>query len=74
MGDLPRLESEASHTRLTPARRLVQSCPPELGQEIAVTGSVARGVADEHSDVEINLCVDAMPEVERRLPGGEPGL
>jgi len=36
-----------------------------LGQEIAVTGSVARGVADEHSDVEINLWVGAMPEVEQ---------
>jgi len=39
-------------------------CFNDLGREIAVTGSVARGVADEYSDVELNLWVDVLPAAE----------
>jgi predicted nucleotidyltransferase len=37
------------------ARRIVDSLPPEVVQEAAVTGSVSRGVADELSDIEMLL-------------------
>lgn len=53
-----------NQVRLDFARRLVVSCPPSLGREIAITGSVARGVADKHSDIELNLWVDSLPETE----------
>jgi hypothetical protein len=49
------------------AERLAESCPLELGDEIAVTGSVALGVADETSDIELNLWCDALPTVEQRV-------
>ncbi len=40
------------------AEKLAESCPPELGQAIIVTGEVARGVADRYSDVEMRFLVD----------------
>lgn len=46
------------------ARRLADVCPVELGADIAITGSVARGLADRHSDIEV-ICWN--PE----LPAGE---
>jgi len=51
----------ASESRLRVARHLVERCPADLGDEIAVTGSVARGVADDHSDVELNLWIAEPP-------------
>jgi hypothetical protein len=51
-----------SGRRLEAARRLVATAPAALAREAAVTGSAARGVADLHSDVELNLWVDALPE------------
>jgi hypothetical protein len=50
---------------LTLARRLARECPDDLGLEIAVTGSVGAGLADEHSDLELLLLVDELPTVER---------
>jgi len=41
---------------------LVEACPFDLGYEIAVTGSAARGMADEFSDVEINVWGDRVPD------------
>src|SRR5690242_4479993 len=41
------------------AAKLADACPPELGQAILITGSVARGVADRYSDVEMRFLVDA---------------
>lgn len=57
--------TEASRVRLDLARRLIECCPPALGREIAVTGSAARGVADEYSDVELNLWAGAPPEADQ---------
>lgn len=54
--------TDASRVRLALARTLVTKCPAGVGSEVAVTGSVARGVADEYSDVELNLWVETMPE------------
>jgi hypothetical protein len=45
------------------AEKLARSCPPELGQAILVTGSVARGVADNHSDVEMRFLVDEIQPI-----------
>jgi hypothetical protein len=46
------------------ARRLAEECPPELGREIAATGSVGAGLADGYSDVELLFLVDERPSVE----------
>jgi hypothetical protein len=45
------------------AARLCESCPAELAQAVIITGSVARGLADEHSDVETRFLVDALQPV-----------
>lgn len=57
----------ASQRRRELARMLAQDCPPELGAEIALTGSSARGLADDDSDLELNLWVERLPPVEARL-------
>lgn len=62
MGDKPELTTEASRARLALARTLAEHCPAALAGEIAVTGSVARGMADDYSDVELNIWADALPE------------
>jgi hypothetical protein len=74
---LPTDATDESRRRHEIARRLAESCPAELGAEIAVTGSVALGLADESSDVELNLWCDALPTVAQRAAwiasvGGEP--
>lgn len=61
MSSLPPNATEASRVRLELARDLVWSCPPDLGGEIAVTGSVSRGIADDRSDIELSFWADAMP-------------
>jgi hypothetical protein len=44
------------------ARGLIADCPIELGGEVAVTGSVGAGLADEHSDIELLFLVETVPE------------
>jgi hypothetical protein len=44
--------------RTVAARALVDRCPPGLGSEIAITGSVSKALADADSDIEINFWVD----------------
>jgi hypothetical protein len=46
------------------AERLASECPPELGREIAATGSVGAGLADSYSDVELSFFVDERPSVD----------
>ncbi len=58
MNQLPSDATAASRLRLDLAQRLTDVCPAELGQEIALTGSAARGRADDFSDIELNLWVD----------------
>jgi hypothetical protein len=55
-----------SRRRWVAAVALAASCPDELGREIALTGSVARGQADEASDVEVNVWSDAHPDASAR--------
>jgi hypothetical protein len=47
------------------ARGLIAECPAELGDEVAVTGSVGAGLADEHSDIELLFLVESVPEPAR---------
>ena len=47
------------------AGRLADACPADLGTEIAVTGSLGAGLADEHSDVELLFLCGDVPTVER---------
>lgn len=58
--------TEASRVRFELARELAERCPPELGHEIAVSGSVARGIADDDSDIELNFWTDETPPVDAR--------
>src|SRR5947209_20465529 len=62
MSGLPRDGTEASRARYDLARELAGSCPAHLGEEIALTGSVSRCIADERSDVELNLWSHELPQ------------
>jgi hypothetical protein len=55
---LPPDATAHSHALLAIAREMTDACPSELGLEIALAGSVARGWADEHSDIELNFWVE----------------
>ncbi|HZT96913.1 MAG TPA: hypothetical protein VFB34_08760 [Chloroflexota bacterium] len=55
--------TSASAIRLALARQLTERCPLALGHVIAVTGSAARGIADDTSDTEINVWGDTVPEM-----------
>lgn len=56
--------SGADERLLAVARRLAAACPPALGREVAVTGSVGAGLADEHSDLELVFLVGQLPAVD----------
>lgn len=49
------MASARSTELLELARRIVDALPADVVEEAAVTGSVSRGVADAHSDIEILL-------------------
>jgi hypothetical protein len=64
---------------LSLAERLAEECPREIGREIAVMGSIAAGLADDYSDLELLLLVDEVPSVDcvrgwLRAVGGESVL
>jgi len=58
--------TDASHQRYGLAVTLAESCPLALGRAIALTGSVARGVADDASDIELNCWVEDLPSADAR--------
>lgn len=64
---LPEPATEASQRRAELALRLAQTCPLELADEIALVGSVAHGVADDESDLELNLWSEAIPPLAARI-------
>lgn len=64
---LPPNSSEASRRRYGLAVRLAETCPPELGSELALTGSTSSGLADEGSDLELNLWGETIPPAEARV-------
>ena len=64
---LPPNASEASQKRYAIALRLADTCPSELGSELALTGSTSSGMADDDSDLELNLWAEQIPPVEARV-------
>lgn len=46
------------------AKRLVKRCPAELGREVALIGSAGWGIADEHSDIDLEFWVQQLPPYE----------
>ncbi|WP_338249656.1 DUF4037 domain-containing protein [Dictyobacter halimunensis] len=66
MDSLPPRATAASHTRYRIAQELSELCPPVLGQEIAITGSVSKGLADDPSDIEQVFYVQEIPGVQAR--------
>lgn len=67
MDILPQDATDATHRRYELAVTLVESCSLTLGRAIALTGSVARGTADEDSDIELNCWVDVLPSAGDRI-------
>lgn len=62
MSDLPDGATRRSAELLALAQVVAASCPEGMASEIALTGSAACGWADDHSDIELNLWVEQMPE------------
>lgn len=46
------------------AQRVVEALPPEVAEEVVLTGSVSRGVADDVSDIEMLIVTPAQMELE----------
>ena len=65
-GVLPPQATAASHVRYHIAQEIVTLCPPMLGQEVAVTGSVSKGWADDSSDIEQIFYVQILPTLQER--------
>src|SRR4051794_35066357 len=66
MIDLPPDATAESRRRLALAAELLSACPPAFGVEVALTGSAALGVADRHSDLELNFWAETLPPPEER--------
>ena len=59
----------------TLAQRVADALPPEIAEEVVLTGSVSRGVADEVSDIEMLVVTREPLELERCFGlAGEAGL
>jgi hypothetical protein len=63
---LPSEASEASHLRYSLGTEIVRSCALALGREIALTGSVSWGVADQYSDMELSFWQNELPSSSAR--------
>lgn len=65
---LPPGATEASHLRYRAAQALVAMAPASFGQEAILSGSAAKGVSDEVSDIEVVFYVESFPpRAEREL-------
>jgi hypothetical protein len=60
---LPENATLHSHELLKIAQTVVESCPSDLADVIAVVGSVSRGKADKFSDVDILFWLDEYPDM-----------
>ncbi|MEM9954873.1 MAG: hypothetical protein AAF846_24920 [Chloroflexota bacterium] len=58
--------TSASQLRFQYAQIIANACPSTLYSEIALTGSSARGIATDDSDIEINFWVHQLPSLEAR--------
>lgn len=56
--------SQRSHELFDRALDIFKTCPHNLYEEAAVSGSVARGDADQHSDLEMSFWGRALPPVD----------
>ncbi len=56
----PASTTDASHFRHALAQHLTQEFDLQPDEEVALTGSVARGIADHFSDIEIRFLVDVL--------------
>lgn len=65
MTGLPPGATDASRRRFEIARSLAHACPAFLALEIAVTGSVSRGIADDLSDIEVNFWNRELPSIDQ---------
>jgi hypothetical protein len=64
MNTLPSDASAHSRVRYALAQELAAQCPSDLGDAIAVMGSVSRGIADRFSDIELFFWVEELQPVE----------
>ena len=58
--------TQDSQIRLRYAQEIAASCPESLFAEIALTGSSARGLANNDSDIEINFWLKDLPPIKQR--------
>lgn len=63
---LPVSATPESRLRLQYAQEIAAVCLPSLYDEIALTGSSARGIATPSSDLEINFWVQTLPDIDSR--------
>jgi Domain of unknown function (DUF4037) len=63
---LPSQATQASHVRYHLAQTLAENCPLKLGQEIIISGSVSKGLADQYSDIEQVFYVQELPDIHER--------
>jgi hypothetical protein len=59
--------SPESQVRYQHAQAIAAACPEDFFEEIALTGSAARGLSNPKSDFEINFWVNELPRVDLRL-------
>lgn len=62
MDTLPAQATDISRQYLQLMRELVRDCPAELGREIYLYCSVAKGYADRFSDIEVTFLVDEVQD------------
>ena len=66
LSKLPPHATLASRVRYEAAQALIDAAPSSFGQEAILSGSAARGVSDEDSDIEIVFYVEAFPSRSER--------
>lgn len=59
--------SDSSLERYEYALKLALTCPESLYDEVALTGSSAKGIADHTSDIEINFWGRTIPPADQRV-------
>ncbi len=61
---LPQNASLHSERLFRHAKDFLKTCPPALFEEVAVSGSVARGIADQYSDCEVAFWSESLLPVD----------
>lgn len=58
---------EASQLRIQLAQTLADQCPIHMARDIIIVGSVSRNLADQYSDIEIEMITEVVPSQEERI-------